>query len=430
VVVTLGVKTGDAQVDLRASRGSLWVAALFLACLLTLATTASGSDDSSGELNPERAAAAEKLSARAEHDPALIQRAYELDAQLVSDDFVDNDTLTNPELSVPLELHEWAFMDQWLLQQSAQRTPANAHDYEEIVSALDPTIQVVAVDLQSGTTLISTVRTGIGHVVIVTRQGTKPPQLWDIVATLPAQVPDAYQLGCWRPMPGVRPCYTQHIGLLPNDASGAPRFYIEAGYAQVAGATTGHQLSIWRWNGEVATPLYVTSFAGIGDAPQEGVHVAGDTIRIVQKDQWTVLDPCGACDGRQVAQLLRLTSRGVSDEGTVSLTPELDLVDAIYTKFRLGQAADALATPAVLQFMRQLWVSNRMEDRNLGFMKMLFMNVPQTVTQKGDTTQLCFRAYYGIGNDSMTATLFTFARQGSQLHIVDAQQNAAGCMSK
>lgn len=168
----------------------------------------------------------------------------------------------------------------------------------------------------------------------------------------------------------------------------------------------------------------------MADAEQEGVHVDGDAIRIVQKDQdhWNVLDPCGACDGPQAAHLLRLTSQGVSDEGIVSLTPELDLVDEIYTRFRVGQSTEALASPSVLQFMKRLWISNEMDQRSFGFLKMLFMNVPQTVTQKGGATQLCFRAYYGIRNDSMTAILFTFARKGGQLRIIDARQNAAGCM--
>ncbi len=194
---------------------------------------------------------------------------------------------------------------------------------------------------------------------------------------------------------------------------------------QAAGATRGYQLSIWRWNAERANPAYVTSFDGMAADPQEGVHIDGDAIRIVQKDHWDILDACGACDGRQVVHRLRLTSPGVSDDGTVSLTPELDLVDEIYTRFRAGQSAEALASPSVLQFMRQSWAP--MEHHSFGFLPMLFMNVPETATKKGGVTQLCFRAYYGIRSESMSATLFTFARKGSELRIINAQQNAAGC---
>jgi hypothetical protein len=373
-------------------------------------------------LTPQKAAAAEKLSAQAEHDPHLIQNAYELDAKLVSNDFEDNDTLIHPALSVPLELHEWAFMDEWLLQQGAQSTSVDAHDYEEIVAALDPTIKVVATDLRPDATLISMVQTGIGHVVIITRQATKPPRLWRIDANLPSQGSDAEQLRCWRPMAGVRPCDIQDIGLLPNDAGGAARFYIEAGYAQVAGATTGHQLSIWRWNGAVATPLYVNSFLGMPDAEQEGVHVNGNTIRIVQKEYWDILDPCGACDGRQMARLLRLTSHGVLDEGTVSLTPELDLINEIYSRIKAGQSAEGLASPSALQIMRQSWAP--MEHRSF---QHLFINMPEEVTHEAGMAQLCFRAYHGM-DEPMTPALFTFAKKGRDLRIIDVRLNVAGCM--
>lgn len=61
---------------------------------------------------------------------------------------------------------------------------------------------------------------------------------------------------------------------------------------------------------------------GVAAAEQEGVHADGDNIRIVEKEYWDILDPCGACDGRQMAHVLRLTPSGVSDEGTVSLTSE------------------------------------------------------------------------------------------------------------
>jgi hypothetical protein len=374
----------------------------------------------SGLLTPEKAAAAEKLSAQAEHDPTLIKHAYTLDAKLVSNDFLA--TLIHPALSVPLELHEWALLDEWLLRQAAQRTRVDAHDYQEIVATLDPTLKVVATDLRQGTTLISTDQGNIGHVVIVTRQAGRLPELWRIDANLPAQGPSTEELHCWRPMAGIRPCASQVIGSLPPDARGRPRFYIQAGYAQEAGGTRGAQLSVWLWDGRAATPLYVSSYATGGEAEGQGATVDGDDIRIGRKDHFVTLDPCGACDGRQVVHRLKvMPDDHLEDLGTVSLTPELDLVDEIYTDIREGRMAQQLASQPVLALMRRSW--EPMEGKSF---QLLFIHEAETVTHDNGHTQLCFHAYYGV-EGLMPPILFTFEGSGAHLRIIDARENAEAC---
>ncbi|HWG75440.1 MAG TPA: DUF6794 domain-containing protein [Steroidobacteraceae bacterium] len=371
-------------------------------------------------LTPDEAAAAQRLSAQAETDPALTQRAYVLDAKLVSDDLLD--TLSHPALSVPLELQEWRLMNQWISQQGAKLGAADAGGYERIVAALDPTIRVDATDLQPGTTLISIDQGEIGHVLVVGTAPGKPPRIWRIDAGPSAQGPDAAALLCWRPKAGVRPCAPQIIGVLPPDAHGLPRFYVQAVYAQSGGATRDSQLSVWRWDGRTATPIYVTSFATGGDAEGQGVSVDGDTLRIGTKSEFKALWSCGSCDGRQIARRLRLLPDDhVDDLGTMSLVPELDVIDEVYSDIRDGRASEELVSAPARSFMERTWLP-MIAAKAQG----LFINTPPTITHSGDRTFVCFHANYDTDR-SMHPILFTMDSRDGRLRILSAQQDAPNC---
>jgi len=169
--------------------------------------------------------------------------------------------------------------------------------------------------------------------------------------------------GCWRGAPG-RPCsmtgigiQSPGIGLLPAEPGGAPRFFVQADYAQFAGGTRGHQLSLWRWNGSKAEVFYTVDFVTGGDAAQ-GVVLVGDVLEITRKAFWSRLSVCGSCSGHQVRHRLRVTPTGIEHIGTDSLTPELDTVDELLVRLAENQATDDISTPEAAAMLKTSWHGN------------------------------------------------------------------------
>jgi hypothetical protein len=160
---------------------------------------------------------------------------------------------------------------------------------------------------------------------------------------------------CWRGA-YLRSCLptqfiSSQLGLLPAEAGGAPRFYVVADYYQQAGATRGHQLTLWRWKNGKAEAFYDTDFVTGGEAPQ-AVTVTGDKIEITGKGGWQHFSVCGGCHGRQIRYDIRVTPTGIEHLGTVVLVPELDTVDEL-----LG-GNDAVATPEAVAVLKKSWHGN------------------------------------------------------------------------
>lgn len=357
----------------------------------------------------QKAAAAEELAERAMQDPLLVGAAYQQLAKLVRDDFDGADLdLQSPSLI----LREWALLDAWVGQRALSQTSVGGSSYAEMIARLDPQLQVLTLELGSDTTLVSIDQAGIGHVAVF-RRGDPAP-LWR-VDRIPEDAAGAAPLRCWRAEAGTRPCAGWRVGLLPPNAQGQQRFYIEAEYAQPAGATRGHQLSVWRWDGRVATPLYVTSYSTGGEAQEEGVSIDGDVIKIRRKDHFQMLMACGACDGRQLVQRLQLTPADeVKELDTISLTPELDLIDALFMRIKEGQPADDLAEPAVIALIRRQW-----DEAHYGGDTALLINEAETVRAVGSQHTLCFLAT-SLPGGAMPPIVFTFAGSGTGLRAIAA----------
>ncbi|HTW74856.1 MAG TPA: hypothetical protein VMD56_08065, partial [Steroidobacteraceae bacterium] len=128
----------------------------------------------------------------------------------------------------------------------------------------------------------------------------------------------------------------------------------------------------------------------------------------------------GACAGRQLEHRIQITPSGISDLGTTSLTPELDLVDELYARIKAGQNGEDLITAPAFRAMRQSWAPMRAER-----FQQLFLNEAERVRRTADRSTLCFLANYV--NDPMPPLLFTFAGHGSTLHVISAQENSPGC---
>ena len=134
---------------------------------------------------------------------------------------------------------------------------------------------------------------------------------------------------------------------LPPEADGSRRFAIVGRYVKPAGATDAYQLSIWRWNGHGAAPLLVRTFEQVADQPilvRSGPH----DLTIHLKASHKSFIACGSCAGRQMEWRFALPARGVLAPVERSLTPDLDLVDALYDRLLHARPAADLAAPAVI----------------------------------------------------------------------------------
>jgi hypothetical protein len=140
---------------------------------------------------------------------------------------------------------------------------------------------------------------------------------------------------------------------LPLDAAGRPRFYIDAHYAQDAGATSGAQLSIWSFNGTTATAVLKKNYIVVADDEFTPTNTAS-LIKRHDKHEYRMFFACGSCLGRMLTWTINTKPEGISDLGESPDIPEADAVDEVF--FRLWNNVDtkALASPEVLQQMGTL----------------------------------------------------------------------------
>lgn len=211
----------------------------------------------------------------------------------------------------------------------------------DTLAASPDEVQTVALgkDLQ----LVATNRERIGTLTILDHGKVR----WTVSS-------DSAAPGCWRGAEE-RPCAAERIGLLPPDAGGAPRFYVQAIYAQEAGGTVGHQLSLWRWKNGEAETFYTTDFITGGDMRPQGVTVTGNELDLVGKSYWPNLSMCGGCAGRQIRHHLRITPTGAEYRGTDSLNPEVDAVDDLIGRLGENRATDNIATPEAAAILKKSW---------------------------------------------------------------------------
>lgn len=162
---------------------------------------------------------------------------------------------------------------------------------------------------------------------------------------------------------------------------------------------------------------YVTG----GDAEGQGTSIDGDVVRISGEEVFKACWSCGSCDGRQIQHLFKITpDNRVDDLGITSLTPELDLVDEVYSDIRDGKPTGDLVSASALALQRS-W-----QPMKGGRNRSLFLSTPSTVEHQGGRALLCFHANYDFDR-SMSPILFTIEGNGRHRRIVDAKQDAPHC---
>ena len=237
------------------------------------------------------------------------------------------------------------------------------------------------------------------------REG-KPTLLWSINNAPPQKIDSHDLLGAWKaeragdkcrdegsghPPGTCGPLYAD-VGTLPSDSVGRPRFYIDAGYAQIMGATVGHQTSVWRWNGDSATLLWIDWHDFMIDQ-RIGTEFSEGILTIGEKDDFRSFYGCGSCEARQMVRRLQITPTGIVDLGKTSTTPELDLIDEFFWRLANNRPTAELAAPEVSRLLRPQIASAREESKKIDpkwFSVGMLGDV--SVKRNGDTESVCFTA--------------------------------------
>ncbi|HYC15160.1 MAG TPA: hypothetical protein VEC75_12990 [Stellaceae bacterium] len=252
---------------------------------------------------------------------------------------------------------------------------ATAAELVAALQALSPRQRVSAVALEPRTYLVAAGVDEIGTAFILRAQGEHYRVAWTIgeaaahpqasFELLAAWSAEAAALKCRTDGDGTpaRPCgpLTGEIGALPREREGTIRFYLAGTYAQEMGATLGAQLSLWRWNGETANPLFADGYEYMLDQAQ-GIRVDGDLLHIGVKDRFRSFSACGSCEGRQMLWSIQLGLDGIQDLGRFTLVPDLDLIDTLFDRLLANQPATELATPEAVAALQHKIEQMRQED--------------------------------------------------------------------
>lgn len=282
---------------------------------------------------------------RVAHD-ALVQMYSSAGQALI-------DLLTSDPTASPLQI-DAELCKQGVAAAGCEQSFAPQHD----IIRIGKDLYVFAVATETG-----------GTVLVIGRQGGQFAQLWTLAAASVTRQQDPKDLiGAWLPdrtgivcrnggsphNPGsCGPLYSE-LGLLPPDAEGRPRFYIDAGYEQLMGATIGKQTSIWRWDGDHAELLWINFYDFMIDQAA-GTTFDNDkgTLHIGEKSEFKTMSSCGSCIDRPLDHSVLVTKSGIEDLGVRSFAPELDRVDDLFDRLQTRRSTIGIAAPQVISFLKR-----------------------------------------------------------------------------
>ncbi len=341
----------------------------------------------------------------------------------------------------------WAASADAVIEQLASNPKTSATDIDRTVCQLEPeayrcNIQgpvapedVVTssdvIQLGAESFAVSQFNGEVGTVFIVGPREGKPALLWSISSTLPQSLDRQGIIGAWRVeraggacrdkgtkfKPGqCGPLYAS-LGVLPADAEGRPRFYINGGYAQMMGATIGEQATVWRWNGVAAELLWEDWYDFMIDQAH-GSKFKDGILTFEAKEDFRTFFGCGSCEARQMQRRLRVTPGGIEDLGKVSLRPELDLIDELFWRLARGQSTADIASPQVAMLLKPQIADAKRESRKIA-RNWLSVGMLGDVAHErtGDLDRVCFTA------DDIGRITFTIQEnQGKPFYLSHAEE--------
>ena len=251
--------------------------------------------------------------------------------------------------------------------QSSLRDCSKTDGYHADVIRLSP--QLFAASIYSGES---------GTVFIVGPRNGKPVLLWSIDAAGTQSLDPTALLSAWQADRAGETCHDltsghtsgtcgplyASLGVLPSDSEGRPRFNINAGYAQLMGATIANQSSVWRWDGDHATLLWISWHATMMDQGH-GFNFANGILGFWEKEEFRTFFSCGSCEGKQVIERLQITPTSVEYLGKTTTQPELELIDELFWRLAHGKPTNDIASPQVSRALRLQVLDQVKESSNI-----------------------------------------------------------------
>jgi hypothetical protein len=290
----------------------------------------------------------------------------------------------------------------------------------------------------NATTFLVVAPSPIGNVFIVSKSGGDYRVAWSTAQVQETSGESAEVLAAWRAenarLDGRGPYWAASgsagsvqpakLGILPADANGHPRFYIEAIYAQGAGGTVGEQVSLWVWDGAIARPQLCRDYAVMIDQ-KVGTRMEGDLLKVQQKKVFRTLFSCGECEERQTDWIVRITPDGMKELGEKSLVPELDAVDELFFRVINGKSASDIAAPSAIVAAKGVIDSAGAEESEEDWKKFpnLGMIGGWSVAKNKDGEVLCLDLDMGANN-------FKLKPAGDRFFITDISKTNDDSCSK
>jgi hypothetical protein len=205
-------------------------------------------------------------------------------------------------------------------------------------------------------------------IVFVLRPQQGKPQVWRIDNATPQTSDPDGLLRAWKSARAGDACrdkepkgtygtcgpLSARIGALPIEASGQPRFYIDASYSKDMGALFLNQTSIWRWDGESAQLLWIKAYnLSAGDEEDSSLSYRNGEFSILEKRFQRTFVSCNSCFEPTKLQTLRITPDSIEDLGESSRTPELDIIDELFWRIAHNQPTSSIATSQAVATLRQ-----------------------------------------------------------------------------
>jgi hypothetical protein len=354
----------------------------------------------------------------------------QMQKHIVDDWWIDDD----PE-SPKLLARQWTLIGEWV---AAWLEAHSAAGPESVKSALYDLYgeegEQECLELSEDTFLVNPA-VSIGNVFIISKSDGHYHLAWSTSQVQRANGDQEKILAAWRPehaVHGGRGPYwaasgsagsvSGHIGRLPSDASGHPRFYIDAMYAQSAGGTVGAQISVWSWDGVTARPLVARDYTLMIDQAV-GTRVEGDLLKVQQKKFFRTFYSCGSCEERQTDWIVRITPEGIQDLGERSVATELDAVDELFYRVIHHRSATDIAAPSVVKNAEQIVGHARAEASAKDWKEFptLGMMMGSRIQDNSGNRILC------LSLDNGGTILFTLKPAGEKFFITDLKPISESC---
>jgi len=214
--------------------------------------------------------------------------------------------------------------------------------------------------------LIAQTNGEMGTVFLVGPRDGKPSLLWSIASRSDQPRDEKHLLSAWLPSGTGFNCHNDRpdiqwgrcgpvfaaIGALPPDSVGNARFYLDAEYAQGAGATVGKQFSIWSWNGSGAKLLWIGSYLFMIDQPIQATESHDGILSLGEKEEYRSFFSCGSCDGKQVIQRFRIAPNGIFDLGKHPVDLLTLRIDELFWRIAHNLPTASIASPQVVHFLQ------------------------------------------------------------------------------